>query len=533
MKFAQVSVILYGGVGEVGGNIVYVHDAKYNSHILFDLGRSFRQQAKFYSWPDKPSRSVEVELIKTEILPVIRTPAGNEIDCYARLQLEEILVPYGARGKQIAVKHRTETKYKIIEPKTKSPITDVFVSHSHSDHVGFVPLLRGDIKITLSRVARAFFQGFHDVVGKDSLETKLYLTEECLNARAREELTPRHEYNDFSVSRYGRAFKIPRTNTDLDIYAHPVDHSVPGADGYIADTSAGSIVYTGDFRTHGKARILTEKFVEVVKEFAPIKALICEGTNLGEAKVFSEDDVKKCASDITKKSLQLGNRLVLVEVLQADIDRVRTFCEVAKDHGFLPLVTLRLANYLHELGRIEPQFNIAGAPLPLLGDHLSDYKRSYSLGIFVRRRHPGWRSKVFRKLEDAYGDFMIDATQVVKETKTGTRKYLIIDTGEIDIIDLKPPPGTICILSTSEPFTEETEFDFERWKHQLALFGIMLYHIHASGHIHPLELLRVVKEINPKIVIPIHTEYPDMFKEILTGTNIEVRIPKKGVPIEI
>jgi ribonuclease J len=533
VKPKQASVTLYGGVGEVGGNIVYIHDAKSNSHILFDLGRSFRQQAKFYSWPDKPSRSVEVELIKTEILPIIKTPAGNEIDYYARLQCEEILVPYGVRGKQIPAKHKTETKYKIIEPKVESPITDVFVSHSHSDHVGLVTLLRRDIKITLSRVARAFFQGFHEVVNKDSLETKMYLTEECLNAKEREELTPRHEYNDFSVSRYGKAFEIPRTNTDLDVYAHPVDHSIPGADGYIADTSAGPIVYTGDFRTHGKARILTTKFVEAVKEFTPIKILICEGTNLGEAKVFSEDDVKKCATDITKKSLQLGNRLVLVEVLQANIDRVRTFCEIAREHNFVPLVTLRLANYLHALSRIEAHFDLAGAPLPLLGDHSNDYKRGYSLGIFVRRRHPAWRSKVFRKLEDAYGEFMIESKQVVSETKTGTRKYLIIDTGEIDIIDLKPPPGTICILSTSEPFTEESEFDFERWKQQLALFGVILYHIHASGHVHPLELLRVIREINPEIVIPIHTEYPDVFREILVGTNIKVHIPKRGVPIEI
>jgi len=40
----------------------------------------------------------------------------------------------------------------------------------------------------------------------------------------------------------------------------------------------------------------------------------------------------------------------------------------------------------------------------------------------------------------------------------------------------------------------------------------------------------MVKEINPKILIPVHTERPRFFIEKLKDTGIEVRIPIQGQP---
>ena len=40
----------------------------------------------------------------------------------------------------------------------------------------------------------------------------------------------------------------------------------------------------------------------------------------------------------------------------------------------------------------------------------------------------------------------------------------------------------------------------------------------------------MIKEINPKILIPIHTERPQFFDEKLKDTGIEVRIPILGRP---
>ena len=39
------------------------------------------------------------------------------------------------------------------------------------------------------------------------------------------------------------------------------------------------------------------------------------------------------------------------------------------------------------------------------------------------------------------------------------------------------------------------------------------YFAHASGHASGDEILVMIKEINPKELITIHTEHPELFKE--------------------
>lgn len=56
---------------------------------------------------------------------------------------------------------------------------------------------------------------------------------------------------------------------------------------------------------------------------------------------------------------------------------------------------------------------------------------------------------------------------------------------------------------------------------------------HASGHASGPELLRLVNEARPEILIPIHTEQPDWWVEQLKGTGIQVAIPNFARPIPV
>lgn len=512
----MVYLTLYGGVGEIGGNIVLLQDPDNRASILMDFGRNFPTQARYYSFPQRPRSSVKLELKKTGLIPTLRDSEGSEVDLYAELETREILRPYKARGHLARNLKRSEVYYSIREPQTPCGISDLFVTHCHSDHVGLAPILRRDIAVNMGGATHLLYRAYHQAAVKDSIETKLYLTEEDLNARDRTN-QPRHNYRNFRSG-----VEIAAEEGGLTIIPHSVDHSAPGSYGFLIHSSSGLIVYTGDFRTHGTAGILTERFLERIGMEGKLRALICEGTNLGEAKVFSEEDVKKSARNIVEQSLKQKNRLVVVEVPQVDIDRVRTFCDVAYELDLYPLVSKKLANYLHELSAIKETFNIPGKPLPALGKNL---------GIYVEKRHPSHRDRVFLKLEQSYGDFIVDQKALCE--KLSSEKFLIIDANEMDFFALNPRPGTLCILSTCEPFNEEADFDFERWKNQLSLFGVILYHIHASGHCHPLELQRIISKLEPEVLIPIHTEYPQAFKELFESESVHVKIPQKGVPIEV
>ena len=512
----MVYITLYGGVAEIGGNIVLLQDPENRASILLDFGRNFPTQARYYSFPQKPRSSVQLELLKTGLIPSIRDAEGSKVDVYAELETKEILRPYKAKRHKARNLKRSEVYYSIREPQTPCGISDLFVTHCHSDHVGLAPILRRDMTINMGEATHLLYRAYHQAAVKDSIETRLYLTEEDLNARERAN-QPRHTYRTFHSGE-----EIATQGSGLTVVPYAVDHSAPGAYGFLIHSSSGLIVYTGDFRTHGTARILTETFVEQVVREGKVKALICEGTNLGEARVFSEEDVKKSARNIVEQSLKQKNRLVIVEVPQVDVDRVRTFCEVAHELDLYPLVSKKLANYLHELSPIRETFSIPGKPLPALGKNL---------GIYVEKRHPPQRDKVFLKLEQSYGDSIVDRKALCE--RLPSERFVIIDANEIDLFTLNPKPRTLCILSTCEPFNEEADFDFERWKNQLSLFGVILYHIHASGHCHPLELQRVISVLEPEVLIPIHTEYPQAFRELFQTESVHVEVPQKGVPIQV
>ncbi len=57
--------------------------------------------------------------------------------------------------------------------------------------------------------------------------------------------------------------------------------------------------------------------------------------------------------------------------------------------------------------------------------------------------------------------------------------------------------------------------------------------LHASGHACGPDLLRIAREIKPEVLIPVHSEKPEFYLNELSGSGIEVILPKEGETIEI
>jgi ribonuclease J len=100
-----------------------------------------------------------------------------------------------------------------------------------------------------------------------------------------------------------------------------------------------------------------------------------------------------------------------------------------------------------------------------------------------------------------------------------------------ELISIQPDSGSCYIRSVTEPIDEEDMIDLKRVEEWLNMFGLFPYEkIHASGHLSGIDLKQMIQEINPKYLIPIHTEKPELFKDIV-GADTEVIIPNYGVPI--
>ena len=78
------------------------------------------------------------------------------------------------------------------------------------------------------------------------------------------------------------------------------------------------------------------------------------------------------------------------------------------------------------------------------------------------------------------------------------------------LTDIKPK-NAIWIKSSCDAFCDEMKLDEERKKNWIDHFGIKEYSTHASGHASGDEIKKMIKEINPAKLIPIHTEHPELF----------------------
>jgi len=461
------SLSFFGGVHEIGGNTILMEDG--DAKILFDFGKNFRRFGMFFSYPfNLPTNSVELELVKTGIVPQIKTSRGDVLD---------LLVSYESG--------------EVKEPNGRSALSDVIISHSHSDHIGNVSLLRSDLNIRMGLMTDLLYSTAILTRRGASLEDRLYWS-------SAQEHTPRLKVKGFTGN---ETIKVD----SVRIIPYPVDHSVPGAYGFIIESSSGRIAYTGDLRTHGYVGKLTEVFIEEAAS-EPLEMLICEGTNMNYSRVGSEEQIRLDASRIIDRSAKQGNRFTLVEVRSNDIDRISTFFQIAQEKGMKVSVTTRLAYLLNriEAARLDKRLQ---RKLPKVKDVEVVAKR--------KRYYESWEREL-----DENGIVTTKATDFLRVSEP----TMLIDTGTLDIFETPIPKGSLYIQSTSEHIDEEGAFEEERLINTLALNGVICYRLHCSGHMDALEIERMIRACKAKKVLPIHTLHPETFSELFGANVIQPRL---------
>jgi mRNA degradation ribonuclease J1/J2 len=158
----------------------------------------------------------------------------------------------------------------------------------------------------------------------DDKESSINLTQ-----AARDKERPYNKKDDplkrkINTFRTGDVFRIGL----LEVEPIHVDHSVPGAYGFIIYTSAGPIGYTGDIRLHGTVPQMTTDFIEKAKSEKLI-ALIMEGTRIADD---MREESEGLVSKESKKIVSTTNRLVLADFNFKDVDRLRTCCQLVVGH---------------------------------------------------------------------------------------------------------------------------------------------------------------------------------------------------------
>ena len=111
-----------------------------------------------------------------------------------------------------------------------------------------------------------------------------------------------------------------------------------------------------------------------------------------------------------------------------------------------------------------------------------------------------------------------------------------------DLLDLTGITRGIYLFSNTKAYDEEQAADLDRLRNWVSKMGLVLHGdpempsakpLHTSGHASGPDLLELVRIIHPRILIPIHTEKPALWQEMLAGEGIEVRLPTKYEPLVV
>lgn len=452
----MVTVTAYGGANEIGGNKILLEDG--DARIFLDFGESFSFGEDFFYDFLKPRKANGLE-VYFEFGLVPKLPG-----IYSKRMLE-----------------LTDVKYQ------KPAVDAIVVSHGHSDHIGHLGLLDETIPIYIGHGTRRILALYHE----------LYYW-----------LWDTGEHADIREFTSGQRFRIRH----LEIEPVHVDHSIPGAYGFIIHTSKGPIVYTGDFRLHGPRSDMSMEFMRKAAAVKPY-ALICEGTRMGveTEKDHSEEEVEKKAGEIIRSA----KGLVLASFSMSNVDRFMGFYRAAKSNGRILAIDTRHAHILHHLRE----------KIPALPDVLTDeWIRVYYRMEESRTFCPGdydFREQKFMKRMVTYRD--ISANQQKYVMHLGFNRLM-------ELVYLQPKDAEF-IYSMSEHFYEGEDNEDEKriWENWMRHFNIRFHKLHSSGHITRKDLETFIKTVAPKILVPVHTNAAAEFKAL----HPDVRMPEKGKPIEL
>ncbi|MFX1450812.1 MAG: MBL fold metallo-hydrolase [Promethearchaeota archaeon] len=486
-KSNSIKLTLLGGVNEVGGNTILLEDGGYNVKIFIDFGIKIGNYNKIYDRNEHPS-SIE-ELIQANLLP----SAG-------RLSIHNLYLKNLKMGKDI------ETH--------PSNLDGILISHPHKDHyfgLSFVnraiPIYTG---VVTKRIIRAFCKSGENVSDNNfhNLNWHTFRTGDILDIKGLK-ITPFH-----------------------------VDHSVPAAYGFIIYTSVGPIVYTGDFRRHGPLSNMTEEFLEEIKTHNTlltkceleeeqkrlisegINVLICEGTKISKGIVESEESVKE---NLEKIFVNNPFDYILVKYDRIDWDRFRTFSNIAKKYTWKYIITEMDAYFYYLLNR-KAIYKTMKDPNILKDDHIYVLKRGS-----VRNK---WQERIRQILYKRGKENRILEYHDIKRLKEKFFIYLTyLPETLMDNLDFTK--RGLFISSSIDPYAEEFYDNTNTIRRTLLPYGIPSYRIHASGHSTPHDIINFINDIKPKILIPIHTEHPRLFKKLFHSSEIQVVLPNKNQPIEL
>lgn len=343
----------------------------------------------------------------------------------------------------------------------------LLITHYHGDHIGCITKLPKELTIYMGEVARDIYKVLSDHLKSVDTLYKLML----------ERLATVKTFSAGKNITFGQFDSIIPVN---------VDHSAFDAYAFKIVVGGVSVYHTGDFRLHG---FRSSKFTEVIKKYiGKVDCVVCEATNICRPTATSE---KESALQLDFRTLFEKNKKdhigTVVYLSSTNIDRLFALYHAALD--------AKTPFYVDEYQKRIMDI-IVNSESMWTKSSLYQYGK-YKPVVLEYDRHD--RSKFF--VSDSFKNFLKDQVYV-----------LIARANERFDNLLKQIPGEKKrVLSMWEGYVKEGT---EAYNENIAKsLGVDYKYCHTSGHVDMKDLHQFFKFLQPKAIIPIHTDAPDEFSK--------------------
>ena len=333
----------------------------------------------------------------------------------------------------------------------------IFISHYHGDHIGLAYHTHKDIPIYIGKASYNIIQASDSYKKKSTFTPKGFI------------------YHKQTI-----------VIGDISVTPYLCDHSAFDSYMLLCEADGEKVLYTGDFRSNGR------KSFDVLLNTLPknVDTLLCEGTTLsrGNYVAISEKELEGHAVDLFRKTT--GPIFVLQSSM--NIDRIVTMYRAAKQSNRIFLEEVYMADIATAAGK-----NI---PNPNFNDVYAFITSPAKYSMLTKYKHKA-------------GRLFISKRPFVMCVRNSMLRYIKSLANKMSFKD------GILIFSFWSGY-RETE-NMKWFLSECEKLGLKIVTLHTSGHADENTLKRLIETVNPKTLIPIHTENAERFRDIAPNIVIE------------